>query len=78
MKKILVVISFLALALFVPQTVSAQEVCPQPYGGGVVCGAKTHEPVETGLAENLGLVGALALGASGLLLHFSKKAKQLA
>ena len=61
-----------ALASQVPDE---QIICPQPYGGGVVCGVKTrvHAPVETGLADNLPLFGALALGVSGLLLYFSKK-----
>jgi len=73
MKK--VVFLFLILAgLFAPVSISAEEIiCPQPYGGGVVCGVKTHEPVETGLGENLALVGALALGASGILLFVSRK-----
>ena len=75
MLKKFVVLSVLALGLFIlPSPVRADEeiICPQPYGGGVVCGIK-HEPVETGLGENLVLVGALALSASGLLLYFAKR-----
>jgi len=53
-----------ALASQVPDE---QIICPQPYGGGVVCG------VRTGIADNLPLFGALALGVSGTLLYFSKK-----
>ncbi len=61
-----------ALASQVPDE---QIICPQPYGGGVVCGVRTrvHAPVNTGIADNLPLFGALALGVSGTLLYFSKK-----
>lgn len=57
------------------QVSDEQIICPQPYGGGVVCGVRTrvHAPVNTGLADNLALFGALALGVSGVLLYFSKK-----
>lgn len=76
MKKILLgVFAFAVLAN--PSKVLADHekvICPQPYGGGVVCGVKTHKPVEAGLAENLALAGALAIGASGIFLHLSKKA----
>ena len=50
-------------------------ICPQPYGGGVVCGVKTHEPVDAGIGENMALIGILSLGASGILLRLSKKSK---
>ena len=53
-------------------------ICPQPYGGGVVCGIKTHEPVDAGLGENMALAGVLALGASGILRFLSKKSKLVA
>ena len=77
MRKILVSLSLVLTGLLVPASVFAQTttlepgVCTSVYGGGVVCGAK-HEVVETGLGENLALVGALALG---VLLFLSKRTK---
>jgi len=68
----------LVSGLIVPTSALAQTttlepgVCTSVYGGGVICGAK-HEVVETGLGENLALVGALALGASGVLLFINRK-----
>ncbi|MDP1710192.1 MAG: hypothetical protein Q8L28_01115 [bacterium] len=50
-------------------------ICPQPYGGGVVCGVKTHEPVDAGIGENMALFGTLALSASGILLYLAKKSR---
>lgn len=50
-----------------------QIICPQPYGGGVVCGI--HTPVNTGLGDNLALVGAGLLVASVVFLFLSKKFK---
>ena len=50
------------------------EICPQPYGGAVVCGV--HTPVETGIADNIPLVGSGLLGASGVLAYLSKKARK--
>lgn len=78
-KNILITVAFIFVFISAPKSIFAQEaqICPQPYGGGVVCGVKTHEPVETGLAENLALVGALAVGVSGVLLFLSKKAKAI-
>lgn len=52
-------------------------ICPQPYGGGVVCGVKTHEPVETGLAENLALIGAGLLASSAILVIISKRFQKI-
>ena len=79
-KFVVVVLSTLYLVLSTGQAKASQVpdeqiICPQPYGGGVVCGIKTrvHAPVETGLADNLPLFGAFILGASGVLLYFSKK-----
>ncbi len=78
MRKILVSLSLILTGLFVPAGVLAQTttlepgVCTSVYGGGVVCGAK-HEVVETGIGENLALVGALSILASGVLLYFAKK-----
>jgi len=48
-------------------------ICPQPYGGGVVCGVKTHKPVDTGIADSLPLIASGFLGSSGLLAYFSRK-----
>lgn len=52
-----------------------QIICPQPYGGGVVCGI--HTPVNTGIADNLALVGAGLLFTSVVFLFLSKKFKQI-
>ena len=67
-------------SLFTGAVVAADEaiICPQPYGGGVVCGIKTHEPVDTGVGENMALAGVLALGASGILRFLAKKSKLVA
>jgi hypothetical protein len=46
-------------------------VCTQYYGGGVVCGA--HTPVDTGIADNIPLIGSLFLGSSGILAYLSKR-----
>ena len=78
-RNLLVLASVLVVALSAASSAHAQEqICPQAYGAGVVCGIKTHEPVETGLGENLALVGALSLGASGILLYFAKRNQTLA
>ena len=50
-----------------------QIICPQPYGGGVVCGVKTHTPVNTGIADNLPLLGAGFILASGAFYVLSRK-----
>lgn len=76
MKKLIFLVTTLVV-LAMPQKALADHekvVCPQPYGGGVVCGVKTHKPVETGLSENLALAGVLALGASSFFSKLSKKA----
>lgn len=78
MKRLIVSLTLLVAGLLSPVNALAQTttlepgVCTSVYGGGVVCGAK-HEVVETGIGENLALVGALALGASGVLLFISRK-----
>lgn len=75
MKK-LIAILLVVLGLLVPNMVYAQEqVCTSVYGGGVVCGAK-HEPVETGLAENLTLLSAVLLISSYSLFYLSKRTKK--
>lgn len=75
MKKIILTISVLAV-LALPTKVMANDsqdtvICPQPYGGGVVCGV--HTPVETGIGDNLGLIGSGLIMASGVVSYLSKK-----
>lgn len=81
-KVIMVLFSLFAIhySLFTSAALAEDEaiICPQPYGGGVVCGVKTHEPVDTGLGENLVLAGVLALSASGILRFLAKKSKLVA
>jgi hypothetical protein len=50
-------------------------ICPQPYGGGVVCGV--HTPVNTGLGDNLAVVGGVLLVSSVLFSILSKKLKKV-
>lgn len=52
---------------------STEIICPEPYGGGVVCGV--HTPVNTGLGDNLALMGAGLLVSSFVFLKISKKFK---
>ena len=52
-----------------------QIICPQPYGGAVVCGV--HTPVNTGIGDNIGLIGAGFAATSVLFLVLSKKFKQI-
>ena len=73
----------MVLALFMAKPAMAQETnCVQVplYGGGVgtVCGAKTHETVDTAF-EGLtpGLLGGAFLGVSGVFAYLSKKARTL-
>ncbi len=78
MQRILVVLLVLAV-LAAPKGVFAQEqICTQAYGGGVVCGAKTHTPVNTGLVDNPSVLGASFLLVSGTLFLASRKLKRLA
>lgn len=73
MKKLIV--SFIALAFVAfPKAAFAEDqvtVCTQSYGGGVVCGV--HTPVQTGIADNIPLIGSLVLGSSGVFFYLSKK-----
>jgi len=46
-------------------------ICPEPYGGGVVCGI--HTPVNTGIGDNLAVVGGVLLVSSLVFLFLSKK-----
>lgn len=77
LKRVILALIVMSAVIF-PQVSFAQEqTCTQVYGGGVVCGAQApeHKPIETGLAENLGLIGAGFLLTSGVLLYLSRKAK---
>jgi len=70
----------LVTALFTAKPVMAEEVCVQVqvYGGGVgtVCGAKTHETVDTDFAGiTPGMVGGGLIGLSGVLVYFSRKVR---
>jgi len=88
MKKLITVLLLLIAFSFSQGPVLAdqieEEVCIETtvYGGGVgvVCGVKTHESVDTGIADNPLIFGAGLLIASGLLYRFSKrlKAEQIA
>jgi len=79
---VLTLVSGLLGMAFVAKPVVAEETCVtvQQYGNAVsyICGAKTHEPVETGLAENLALVGGLSVMASGVLQFIAKRNEKLA
>lgn len=83
MKKLIVILTaVIALLSFNLSAVHAEDeqdcVSVTQYGGavGIVCGVKTHEPVDTGLKENLALIGALSVVASGALHYFVKKNKR--
>jgi len=69
------IFAILALVfLGAPAVIKAQEtqiICPQPYGGGVVCGV--HTPVATGLGDNLAILGIGLLVASLVFVVLSKK-----
>ena len=74
MKKLFLSLVILAVMSFLPKAVLAQENCVTVYGGGVVCGAETHEPVDTDLGDiNPAVLGVGFLLASGSLLYFSRK-----
>jgi len=74
MKKLFLSLAILVAIFFLPKTILAQENCVSVYGGGVVCGAETHEPVDTDLGDiNPAVLGTGFLLASGSLLYFSKK-----
>lgn len=77
MKKLIPVLIILFAVFSMPKGVVAQdnEVCTEVYGGGVVCGAKTHTPVETGLADNPAYLGGAFILASGALYLLSRKIK---
>jgi hypothetical protein len=79
MKKLIVsvilVMSFLALPARSLAAETNEIICPQPYGGAVVCGV--HTPVNTGIADNLGIIVVGITLGSGVLFRFSKKFKNL-
>jgi hypothetical protein len=78
MKKLIVTLAVLFLALARAGVVLADQVCTTTYGGGVVCGAQApeHEPVETGLGDiNPLILGIGLIGASTALFVFSRKLK---
>jgi hypothetical protein len=79
MRKIAVILA-LVYALFVAKPVMAEETCVQVqvYGGGVgtVCGAKTHETVDTDFAGiTPAMFGGGLVGLSGVLVYFSRKVR---
>lgn len=74
MKKVIVSALSLVFALALPAKALAENsqiICPQPYGGGVVCGV--HTPVNTGLGDNLIMIGGALLISSVIFLVLSKK-----
>lgn len=79
MKKLAVTFLVLGILFFAPGAVLAQEeecVQVQVYGGGVgvVCGAKTHEPVPADFAGiDPSFLGAGLMVASGSLVYLSRK-----
>lgn len=74
MKKLFLSLAILVAMASLPKAALAQENCVTVYGGGVVCGAETHEPVETDLGDiNPAILGMGFLLASGSLLYFSRK-----
>ncbi len=74
MKKLFLSLVILVAIFSLPKAVLAQENCVTVYGGGVVCGAETHEPVDTDLGDiNPAVLGVGFLLASGSLLYFSRK-----
>jgi len=70
---VLALISFASPARVLAQ--DSQIICPQPYGGGVVCGI--HTPVNTGIGDNLAVVGAILLVTSLIFLVLSRKFKKV-
>jgi hypothetical protein len=74
MKKVTVLSLVSVMFLAFPAGALAAEtqiICPQAYGGGVVCGV--HTPVATGLGDNLVLIGVALLVSSLIFLVLSKK-----
>ncbi len=77
MKYSILTLAILAAVFLTPQAVFAQENCVTVYGGGVVCGAEIHEPIDTDLGDvNPTVLGGGLLLTSGILLYLSKKVKR--
>lgn len=75
-KLIFVVLALVSLAAPLQVKADDQEIiCPQPYGGGVVCGV--HTPVNTGIGDNLAVIGGGLLASSLIFLFLSKKFKKI-
>lgn len=78
MKKLIAIISLIMVLLVTPGKAFAEDNCVQVqvYGGGVgvVCGAKTHEPVDTALIDfNPVLATTSIFSLSGVLYLISRK-----
>jgi hypothetical protein len=74
MKKYIFAVTFILFLALGGSSVRAQEqICTQVYGGGVVCGV--HTPVETGVGDNLGLIGVGLLVSSLVILKLIKRFK---
>ncbi len=67
---LLVALSFLSFP-GVAKAETTTVICPQPYGGGVVCGV--HTTVDAGIADSLPMIGFGLLGASSVFAYISKK-----
>ena len=71
MKKILIIAVTLAFVALPGRVFAEETVCTTQYGGGVICGA--HTPVNTGIADNIPLIGSMLLGSSGVFYFLSKR-----
>ena len=80
MRQLIVSLALVLTALFTAPVALAQETevtCTSVYGGGVVCGVKTHEAVPAALGDfNPALMGAGLIIASGLFVYLSKRVKR--
>ncbi len=77
MKKLIFAVLAVAF-LATPVGVLADEtqiICPQAYGGGVVCAV--HTTVNTGLGDNLAIIGGVLLVSSVLFSILSRKFKRV-
>jgi len=73
MKKLLITLTLAASILVAPSVVKAEEeLCTQVYGGGVVCGASTHESVDTDLDINFVLLGTGLIATSIVLSRMTR------
>lgn len=77
MKKLMFVLTVLAFVAFPGKALAEDSVtiCTQYYGGGVVCGV--HTPIETGVAENIPLIGSLILSSSGIFFYLAKRSDKI-